>query len=257
MPRVLELFAKRGLVPSFWHSAVSGADQARLTIEIQMSGLGREITEYIAACLRQIASRRGGADTVPGSRRLIGELRLCRSSTISGGATITTAARVVPLFAGVGSDRPRAARQRRGAAALSRGFPRPQSDRSTWSAQGDAAAISQAVDDVVDALVAEKQIPKTRNETFDVAVRWGAPPIFRLDRGAVPFFGTRAYGVHLNGYRRDRGRDAAVGRAPSSKQARGAGQARQPRRRRDRQRPRSRRDPGQGGRRGSHDPAGI
>jgi acetolactate synthase small subunit len=55
MPRVLELFAKRGLVPSFWHSAVSGADQARLTIEIQMSGLGREITEYLAACLRQIA----------------------------------------------------------------------------------------------------------------------------------------------------------------------------------------------------------
>jgi acetolactate synthase small subunit len=56
MPRVLELFAKRGLVPTLWHSAVSGADQARLTIEIQMSGLGREITEYIACCLRQIAS---------------------------------------------------------------------------------------------------------------------------------------------------------------------------------------------------------
>ena len=56
MPRVLELFAKRGLVPSLWHSAVSGADQTRLTIEIRMSGLGREITEYIAAYLRQIAS---------------------------------------------------------------------------------------------------------------------------------------------------------------------------------------------------------
>jgi hypothetical protein len=27
--------------------------------------------------------------------------------------------------------------------------------------------------------------------------------MFRLDRGAVPFFGTRAYGVHLNGYRRE------------------------------------------------------
>jgi 8-oxo-dGTP pyrophosphatase MutT (NUDIX family) len=37
-----------------------------------------------------------------------------------------------------------------------------------------------------------------------VAPRWGAPAIFHLDRGAVPFFGTRAYGVHLNGYRRDR-----------------------------------------------------
>ncbi|HUC11108.1 MAG TPA: hypothetical protein VL985_11895 [Stellaceae bacterium] len=56
MPRVLELFAKRGLVPSSWHSAVSGADPSRLTIEIRMSGLGRNITEYIATCLRQIAS---------------------------------------------------------------------------------------------------------------------------------------------------------------------------------------------------------
>jgi len=56
MPRVLELFAKRGLVPSNWRSAVSGADQTGLTIEIEMRGLGGEITAYIAACLRQIAS---------------------------------------------------------------------------------------------------------------------------------------------------------------------------------------------------------
>lgn len=56
MPRVLELFAKRGLVPSVWRSAVSGADQARLTIDIEMSGLDRAISEYIAACLRQITS---------------------------------------------------------------------------------------------------------------------------------------------------------------------------------------------------------
>jgi acetolactate synthase small subunit len=54
MPRVLELFAKRGLVPSFWHSTVSGTDQPRLTIEIRMTELSRELTEYIAACLRQI-----------------------------------------------------------------------------------------------------------------------------------------------------------------------------------------------------------
>jgi acetolactate synthase small subunit len=56
MPRVLELFAKRGLVPSNWRSAVSGPDQDGLTIEIEMRGLGHEITGYIAACLRQIAS---------------------------------------------------------------------------------------------------------------------------------------------------------------------------------------------------------
>jgi acetolactate synthase small subunit len=56
MPRVLELFAKRGLVPSCWHSAVSATDRSRLRIEIEMHGLDPDITEYIAACLRQIVS---------------------------------------------------------------------------------------------------------------------------------------------------------------------------------------------------------
>ena len=54
MPRVLELFAKRGLVPCFYQSSTSGADRSRLTIDIQMRGLGRETVDYIAACLRQI-----------------------------------------------------------------------------------------------------------------------------------------------------------------------------------------------------------
>ena len=72
-------------------------------------------------------------------------------------------------------------------------------------ATGDAAAVSAAVDRVVDGLVSEGRIPKWRNETFDVAAHWGDPPVFRLDRGAVPFFGSRAYGVHLNGFSRKRG----------------------------------------------------
>ena len=54
MPRVLELFAKRGLVPSCWHSSISGADRSQLTIEIQISGLGRATVNYLAACMRQI-----------------------------------------------------------------------------------------------------------------------------------------------------------------------------------------------------------
>ena len=54
MPRVLELFAKRGLVPSAWQSSTSGAGQSHLTIDIRMRGLGHEATDYIAACLRQI-----------------------------------------------------------------------------------------------------------------------------------------------------------------------------------------------------------
>jgi acetolactate synthase small subunit len=56
MPRILEHFAKRGLVPSRWHSAVSATDQSRLRIEIEMHGLDPDITEYIASCLRQIVS---------------------------------------------------------------------------------------------------------------------------------------------------------------------------------------------------------
>jgi acetolactate synthase small subunit len=54
MPRVLELFAKRGLVPSSWRSATSGPEQSLLTIDIRMRGLGGEAMDYIAACLRQI-----------------------------------------------------------------------------------------------------------------------------------------------------------------------------------------------------------
>ena len=111
-------------------------------------------------------------------------------------------ARAVPLFAG----NERVGLLRRDNAAALRRFPdvfAVANDRVSLVARGDVAAVSRAVDAVVDALVVEKRIPKSRSETFDVAPRWDAPVVFRLDRGAVPFFGTRAYGVHLNGYRRN------------------------------------------------------
>jgi acetolactate synthase small subunit len=57
MPRVLELFAKRGLVPQKWHSAASGT---ALTIDVQIKGLGRDAVDYIARCMRQIV----GVDVV-------------------------------------------------------------------------------------------------------------------------------------------------------------------------------------------------
>jgi 8-oxo-dGTP pyrophosphatase MutT (NUDIX family) len=76
------------------------------------------------------------------------------------------------------------------------------SDDARLLIEGDCETVSRAVDDVVETLVAERRLPKWRNETFDVARCWGEQPILRLDRGAVPFFGVRAYGVHLNGYRR-------------------------------------------------------
>jgi acetolactate synthase small subunit len=55
MSRILELFAKRGLVPTVWRSATAGPDRTDLTISIEMDGLSREATRYIAACMRQIA----------------------------------------------------------------------------------------------------------------------------------------------------------------------------------------------------------
>src|SRR5438270_221245 len=109
-------------------------------------------------------------------------------------------ARVVPLIAG---GRRIGWLRRDNAAALAR-FDTVfavEPERVTLVASGDVDRVSAAVDQVVEALVAERNIPKWRNETFDVMARWGDKPIFRLDRGAVPFFGVRAYGVHLNGYR--------------------------------------------------------
>ena len=86
---------------------------------------------------------------------------------------------------------------------------------------GDFAALSAAVDRVVEQLVADGLVPKWRNEFFAVSTRWGAAPLFKLDRGAIAFFGVRAYGVHLNGYVRDRsGLRLWIGRrAPDKKVA--------------------------------------
>ena len=54
MPRVLELFAKRGLVPWRWVSDVSGPGGCDLSIGVQVSGLTPETHAYLARCLRQI-----------------------------------------------------------------------------------------------------------------------------------------------------------------------------------------------------------
>lgn len=50
VPRVLELFAKRGLVPDEIHARVA---DGRLTIEIRANGMAPELAAYIGRCLRQ------------------------------------------------------------------------------------------------------------------------------------------------------------------------------------------------------------
>jgi acetolactate synthase small subunit len=54
MPRVLELFAKRGLIPSQWRSALGRGPDAVLHIDIQVEGMEGGLAEYIANCLRQL-----------------------------------------------------------------------------------------------------------------------------------------------------------------------------------------------------------
>lgn len=55
MPRVMELFAKRSLLPSRWHSDVTniGGRGQEIVIDVQVSGLAPEEGDYIARCLRQ------------------------------------------------------------------------------------------------------------------------------------------------------------------------------------------------------------
>ena len=55
MSRVLELFAKRGLMPTRLHSDVSGPNGETLTIDVQMEGLAPDLAAYMARCMRQIA----------------------------------------------------------------------------------------------------------------------------------------------------------------------------------------------------------
>jgi len=77
MPRVLELFAKRNLVPERWHSDVHGAAGRDLSIDVQVAGIDPALGNYIARCLRQIpgvatvltAEKRPAAVREPGALR--------------------------------------------------------------------------------------------------------------------------------------------------------------------------------------------
>ena len=56
MPRVLEIFAKRGLVPARWLSAVAGPRDGEIHIDIQLTDADRELAERLAQSLRQVVS---------------------------------------------------------------------------------------------------------------------------------------------------------------------------------------------------------
>lgn len=59
---------------------------------------------------------------------------------------------------------------------------------------------SAALDAVVRALEAEKVITGRRNEYYPISTSFAAKPLARIERAAIPAFGLRAYGVHMNGF---------------------------------------------------------
>jgi len=61
-------------------------------------------------------------------------------------------------------------------------------------------ARSEAVAEALLALKAEGLVRGWRNEPYPVGTDFYAPPLMQMERAAVPLFGVRAYGVHINGF---------------------------------------------------------
>jgi len=58
LPRVLEIFAKRGLVPSKLLSALAGAQGEELHIDIQLGGVDDGLMDRLAKSISQVVSVR-------------------------------------------------------------------------------------------------------------------------------------------------------------------------------------------------------
>lgn len=69
------------------------------------------------------------------------------------------------------------------------------SDRLT-----DFRSRTDAVDQVVRVLESESVVTGRRDEYYPVSTGFAAPPLLAVERAAVPHFGLRAYGVHMNGF---------------------------------------------------------
>ena len=61
------------------------------------------------------------------------------------------------------------------------------------------AARTAAVARVLAELHAEGLFGGWRNEAYPVASSFAEPPLMTMERAAVPLFGVRAYGIHING----------------------------------------------------------
>ncbi|CAI5519760.1 unnamed protein product [Closterium sp. Naga37s-1] len=63
-----------------------------------------------------------------------------------------------------------------------------------------AAERTEAVGGVLQRLREQGVVTGWRNELYPVGASFYAPPAFLIERAAAPLFGTKAYGVHMNGY---------------------------------------------------------
>jgi len=54
LPRVIGLWAKRGLTPARWHSALCGSDDREIYIDVEMSAVTPALAQQIAGELRRI-----------------------------------------------------------------------------------------------------------------------------------------------------------------------------------------------------------
>jgi isopentenyldiphosphate isomerase len=82
----------------------------------------------------------------------------------------------------------------------------------------DFKTRSAALEKAVRALEAEGVIKGRRDEYYPLSTSFSAPPLARIERAAIPPFGARAYGVHMNGYvRKEDGIHMWIGRRAKGK----------------------------------------
>jgi len=64
----------------------------------------------------------------------------------------------------------------------------------------DFNSRSEAVKEPLRELTKENYIEAWRDEMYPVTADWHTPPSMQIERAACPYFGIRAYGVHMNGF---------------------------------------------------------
>ncbi|MFI4988581.1 MAG: DUF4743 domain-containing protein [Alphaproteobacteria bacterium] len=59
---------------------------------------------------------------------------------------------------------------------------------------------TKAFDEALRRLAERGVIEGWREEVYPVTLAWGVAPLMLMERAAAPYFGVRAYGVHMNGF---------------------------------------------------------